>query len=81
MATSNKSQIETVENVCSCELTTTHAIIAVPLTRSEDGKLSLPESATGKTKQVATTHGNINTGTKIKGAAVFAGVNVYLRND
>ena len=81
MANASKAQIETVENVLSCELTTTHAIVAVPLTRDNDGKLSMPESASGKTLQVATSHGNVNTGVKIKGSAVFAGVNVYTRND
>lgn len=76
-----EAKVTTVENQVACELTTTHCILAIPLTRDEDGKLSMPQSPSGKTLQVATTHGNINTGSKIKGAAVFAGVNVYVRND
>ena len=76
-----ESKITTVENQVSCELTTTHVLLAIPLTRDEEGKLSMPQSPSGKTLQVATTHGNVNTGSKIKGAAVFAGVNVYVRND
>ena len=76
-----KHEITTVENQMVCEVTNTHAILAVPLTRDDNGKLSLPESPSGKTLQVATSHGIVNTGTKIKGAAMFAGVNVYLRND
>ena len=81
MSKSNAATIETSENIMSTEITATHCILAIPLTRGDDGKLSLPESPSGKTLQVATTHGNCNTGTKIKGAALFAGANVYVRND
>lgn len=76
-----ESKVVMVENQMTSELTPTHLIVAVPLTRGEDGKLTLPESSSGKTLQVATTHGNVNSGTKIKGNALFVGCNAYLRND
>ena len=81
MSKTIENKVTTAENIMSTEITTTHCILAIPLTRGDDGKLSLPESPSGKTLQVATTHGNCNTGTKIKGAALFAGANVYVRND
>ena len=79
--TQNESKITTIENTMSTEITATHLIVAVPLTRGDDKKLSLPASASGKTLQVATTHGNCNSGTKIKGQALFIGMNAYIRND
>jgi hypothetical protein len=78
---STTHSIETMEDTMATEVTATHLIVAVPLTRNADGKLELPESASGKTRQVATTHGNQNTGARINGAAVFCGVNAYVRND
>lgn len=38
---------------------------------------NLPESSSGKTNIVCSTHGNINTGIEVKDKVVFLGLNAY----
>ena len=38
-------------------------------------------SKSGKTKVVATTRGNVKTGTKIHGAEIILGLNAYIKPD
>lgn len=47
-------------------------VITAPIDRT------LPESASGKTKIVSSSHGNINTGIELDGKTVFLGLNAYV---
>ena len=76
-----ESKITTVQGQMACEVSTTHVILAIPFVLDENGKLKLAESKSGKSLMVATTHGNVNTGQRIKGSALIAGGSAYLRNE